>query len=256
MLTKFDLTFAPPLMNAAGSLGFLPNPDSPVELSSLGAFITNPISLRPRSPARISQLLDFPGGFLMHSGYPNPGLRSVLWHYSASWARMPIPIIVHILGEDSDRVSEMVTRLEGTAGVMGIEIGLPPKAGPDTALALARAAARELPVIMRLPLDRAAALAYALTSLLGKPFLAALSLGPPRGVLPGLDKGHIQGRMYGPAVFPLALAAVHAVAETGWPIIGGGGVYTTLQVKAMLAAGAMAVQLDAVLWRGGNITFE
>lgn len=243
-------------MNAAGSLGFLPNPDSPLELSSLGAFVTNPISLRPRSPARISQLLNFPGGFLLHSGYPNPGLRAVLRHYSAYWARMAIPVIVHLLGEDADRVSEMVARLESTAGVMGIEISLPPKAGPDTALALARAAVGELPVIMRLPLDRAADLADALTSLLGKPFLTALSLGPPRGVLPGLEKGHIQGRLYGPAVFPLALAAVHAVAETGWPVIGGGGVYSTPQAEAMLAAGAMAVQLDAVYWRGGNITLE
>ena len=243
-------------MNAAGSLGFYPNPDSALGLSSLGAFVTNPISLRPRAPARSSRLLSFPGGFLLHTGYPNPGLRTVLRHYSARWARATIPIIVHLLGEDADRVSEMVRRLETTPGVEGFEISLPPKASPDTALWLARAAVGELPVIMRLPMDRATTLASALSGLPGETCPFTISLGPPRGVLPGQEKGHIQGRMYGPAVFPLALATVHALVETGWPVIGGGGVYSAQQAKAMLAAGAIAVQLDAVFWRGGNITFK
>ena len=50
-MSKFDLTFSAPLLNAAGSLGFAPDPNGPVDLSRFGAFITNPISLRPRLPA-------------------------------------------------------------------------------------------------------------------------------------------------------------------------------------------------------------
>ncbi|RPI29157.1 MAG: hypothetical protein EHM70_15985 [Chloroflexota bacterium] len=57
--------------------------------------------------------------------------------------------------------------------------------------------------------------------------------------------------MYGPAVFPFALEAVRALAQSGTPVIGAGGVYTPEQAEAMLAAGALAVQLDAVLWKGG-----
>jgi dihydroorotate dehydrogenase len=34
-------------------------------------------------------------------------------------------------------------------------------------------------------------------------------------------------------------------------VIGSGGVYTPAQAEAMLQAGAIAVQLDAVFWRGG-----
>ena len=81
--------------------------------------------------------------------------------------------------------------------------------------------------------------------------LAALSLGPPRGLLPAPDGGLARGRLYGPAVFPLALATVKALSRFGVPVIGGGGVYRMEQAEAMLGAGAMAVQLDAVLWRGG-----
>jgi dihydroorotate dehydrogenase len=44
---------------------------------------------------------------------------------------------------------------------------------------------------------------------------------------------------------------VRDAARVGIHIIGGGGVYKREQVEVMKEAGAIAVQLDAVLWRGG-----
>ena len=46
-------------------------------------------------------------------------------------------------------------------------------------------------------------------------------------------------------------SAVQDVAHSGVPVIGSGGVYTSKDAAAMQAAGAVAIQLDAVLWRGG-----
>jgi dihydroorotate dehydrogenase (NAD+) catalytic subunit len=80
---------------------------------------------------------------------------------------------------------------------------------------------------------------------------AAISLGAPRGTLPGAAGKLIKGRLFGPAVFPLALEMIQRLLRLGSPVIGGGGVYTPQQAEAMLRAGAAAVQLDAVLWRGG-----
>jgi dihydroorotate dehydrogenase len=77
---------------------------------------------------------------------------------------------------------------------------------------------------------------------------SAVSLGAPRGKLVG-----ISGRMYGSGVFPLALRAVESLAGCGVPVIGAGGVYQQRDLEAMLAAGAFAVQVDAVLWRGGGV---
>lgn len=51
-------------------------------------------------------------------------------------------------------------------------------------------------------------------------------------------------------VFSQALRAVDELSREGIPVIGGGGVYHPSQTEAMLAAGALAVQLDTVLWRG------
>jgi hypothetical protein len=136
-------------------------------------------------------------------------------------------------------------------GVAGIELGLPPECDEAIARlfagALAEAAGGELPAILRLPLDHASALAPALVG----QELAAISLGPPHGALLDQEGRLVRGRLFGPALFPLALAAVHALAGAGIaiPVIGAGGVYTPAQAQAMRSSGAIAVQLDSVLWR-------
>ena len=64
-MTKQDLDFKSPILNAAGSLGFVPDPRGPINLQSLGAFFTNPISLSRRIPAKGPRLASFPAGFLL-----------------------------------------------------------------------------------------------------------------------------------------------------------------------------------------------
>ncbi len=61
----------------------------------------------------------------------------------------------------------------------------------------------------------------------------------------------MHGRLFGPAVFPIALASLQEVVKTGVPVIAAGGVYEPWQVKAFLEVGASAVQLDTVLWSLG-----
>lgn len=246
---KYDLFIDPPLMNAAGSLGYAPDPHGPVDTGLLGAFITNPVSLRPRNPALGPRHLPFPGGFLLHTGHPNPGLRVVLHRYRKRWSRSPRPVLVHLLAQGVDEVARMVNHLEGLAGVIaGLELGLPPQVEVEEAIAMAQSGVGELPVVLRLPLERAPELASAIAATIE---VAAFSLGPPRGALSDPDGELVHGRLYGPALYPWALEALLAIMKTGIPVIGGVGVYQPEQAEVMLAAGAIGVQLDSVLWRGG-----
>lgn len=247
-MAKVDLFFIHPLMNAAGTLGFAPEAHGPVDLAFLGAFVTNPVSLGRRTPAHGKRFLPFPGGFLLHTGFPNPGLNTVIWRCAERWARSSKPVIVNLLANKLDEVAQMSRRLEVLDGVMGIELGLPKGADREAVVALTQAACGELPVIVRLPLEQAANLAQAAV----EAGAAAVSLGAPRGVLLGPQGEMVQGRLYGPGIFPLALTAVQAIAQSGVLVIGAGGVYHQSQVEAMLKAGALAVQLDSVLWRGGG----
>lgn len=57
------------------------------------------------------------------------------------------------------------------------------------------------------------------------------------------------GRLYGPALLPRALALVRELkTQTALPIIGAGGVHSQADVDAMLAAGAVAAQMDSAVW--------
>jgi len=252
---KFDLAFTPAYMNAAGSLGYAPATHGPVDLARLGAFITNPVSWARRTPAHALRYADYPGGFLLHTGHPNPGFKTVMRRYGPVWRRAPVPVIVHLIPASPEEATRMARQLEGLPGVGGVEIGLPPETEPGAAVEMARAAAGELPVVLRLPLARAVALAKAVSVDRAGADVAAFSLCPPRGALPTPDGKLAFGRLYGPGVFPLALATVQEMAAAGLPVIAAGGIYTQEQAQTMLNAGALAVQLDTVLWRG-EFTFQ
>jgi dihydroorotate dehydrogenase len=152
-----------------------------------------------------------------------------------------------LLADNIDHVARMVPPLEELEGVMGVELGLPPDVDAGLASEMVQAAAGELPLIVRVPMERAGAIVKAVAA---TP-LTAISLAPPRGALLNKQGQRVRGRLFGPAVYPLALASVLELVEYGTPVIAGGGVYDPDQVDACLEAGAIGVQLDAVLWSLG-----
>ena len=230
-------------------MGFAPDPRAPVRWGDFGAFITNPVSLRPRIPAKQPALLEYPGGFLLHTGLPNPGLSAVLGRYARRWEHADIPVIVHLMADRPEETSKMVRMLEGIENVMAVELGFAPLLADDILLLALEMCQGELPLIVSLPGDQLLRLgARSLAE-----GAAAISLSAPRGALnAGKDQGLIEGRLYGPALFPQSLEMVYAAAKLGLPIIGAGGVWESKQIEAMLEAGALAVQVDAILWLPKN----
>lgn len=250
-MAKYDLPLRSPLMNAAGTLGFTPPAHGPIEWDQYGAFVTNPISLGRRQPAGSARQISFSGGFILHTGYPNPGIETTLRRYLNAWSHAPVPVIVHLIPRTADELAAMIPPLETCDNLAGLEVGIAPDISLEAATDLLQAALSELPIILRLPQDRALELVHSLAPFLDDGRITAISLGPGRGVLPTPDGGFLGGRIYGPAVLPTALAVVRTLSDGSLPVIGAGGVYRQQDIQAMLAAGAVAVQLDTVLWRGG-----
>ena len=184
-----------------------------VDWSKLGAFVTNPVSLATRTPAHGRRFIEFPGGFLLHTGYPNPGITQVIRHYSRHWSHSPIPIIVHLLAGNPEEVAKMAYWLEQVEGVSGLEVGVDSDVSFDMVTALTQGAYGEYPVIMRLPMERAIELAPAAI----KAEAAAISLAPPRGIYPTGDGELVQGRLYGPAILPVVLRTVHELIKLNIP---------------------------------------
>lgn len=248
-MSKRDLYFRKPLMNAAGMLGFSPDPRAPVAWEELGAFVTNPISLRPRLPAAQPSLSEYPGGFLLHTGLPNPGLASIIKTDSARWARSDLPVIVHLMADRPEETARMVQRLERAENVMAVELGFAPLLSDDIILLSLSMCLGELPLIVSLPADQLLRIGARVM----QAGAAAVSLSAPRGAFPPVPSPErreelTMGRLYGPSLFPQALEHVYTAARMGLPVIGAGGVWKREQAKALITAGALAVQVDASLW--------
>ncbi|MFU8827339.1 MAG: hypothetical protein ACNA70_07590 [Brevefilum sp.] len=242
--SKQDLVLGAPLVNVSGSLGFTSDRRAVPAVEHLGAFITNPISLRPRVPATNRACIPFPGGFLLHTGHANPGISHAIRRYRRRWAAAEIPVIVHLLVDSPGTLAEMVSRLEGLENILAIEVGLPPDM--DSALlkeALA-AGVGELPLIPCVSPEQVPLLLESLKDT--QP--AAVHLVEPRGALPDLQGGVVSGRLYGPAIFPVMLAAARVLTQAGLRVIANGGIRARWQVDALLDAGVMAVGLGSALW--------
>jgi len=245
---KRDLYFNKPLMNAAGSLGFAPDLQTREVLEtswvSFGAFVTNPLSLRPRKPAAKPEVLEYPGGFLLHTGLPNPGFHTALKKYASRWDKSDLPIIVHLMADRPEETLHMVQALEMQENVMAAELGFAPLLADDILLLTLEMCLGELPLIFSLPVEQVLSLGPRLIQAGAQ----AISIAAPRGALPAEHSSLITGRLCGPSLFPRALETVYSAAKAGLPIIGAGGVWSKENAETMLSTGALAVQVDAALW--------
>ena len=248
---KRDLYFSKPIMNASGSLGFAPDSRAGVALDSFGAFVTNPFSLRPRLPAAKPELIEYTGGFLLHTGLPNPGLRAGIKKYASRWDKSDMPIIIHLMADRPEETQRMVRMLESQENVMATELGFAPLLANDIIMLTLEMCLGEVPLIFSLPVDQVLSLGPRLI----QEGAQAISISAPHGALPltpspsPKERGElITGRLYGPSLFPQTLETVYSAAKLGLPIVGAGGVWNKENAEAMLSAGALAVQVDAALW--------
>jgi len=254
---KRDLIFGKPYMNSPGMLGYSPDPQLEIPWDRFGAFVTNPISLRPRQPTSQPDCFQYPGGVLLHSGLPNPGFKRVFEKYSVRWNKSELPIIVHLMADRPEETRRMVSDLEGMDNILAVELGFAPLLADDILLVTLELCRGEMPLIFSLYSDQV----FSLGPRLIQEGAAAVSLAAPRGAFPRSSTtktGIIEdidlnsGRIFGPALFPQSLLLVQQAVKLGIPTIGSGGIFSRKHAGTMLSVGASAVQLDVDLWKSGS----
>lgn len=242
----YGLSLRTPVLAAAGCLGYGVEYARLIDLGQLGAIVTRSTSLHGRRRAA-PRLLETPAGLLGAGEWPDPGLAYVLDQHAPVWAGWSTPVILSVVAGHADEFATIVAATEGVEGIAGIELNLAHHAEHAASITAAARAATPLPLLAKLPYSPdLGALALALAAAGADALTVA---APPPGLAPDPRSGElVSGWLAGPAIRPLALAAVQAVAQAvGCPIIGCGGVCAPADARALLAAGATAVQVGSAL---------
>jgi dihydroorotate dehydrogenase (NAD+) catalytic subunit len=240
------------------------------------AFVSKTITLRERQGNPPPRLWETAGGLINSIGLPNRGLRGYLEHDLPVLGRLPVPLLVNVMGFTRDEVARLVQEVGAHAEVAALELnvscpnvesGLVMGADPrETALLLERV--RPLtakPLIVKLTPNASDPGAVALAaqeagadavSLVNT--LRGMALHPATGE-PWL--GGRTGGVSGPAIRAIALAQVADVASrVDIPVVGMGGVESGRDAHALLIAGAALVAVGTASFRdpaaGTRITAE
>ncbi|MCK6580317.1 MAG: hypothetical protein L6Q98_19665 [Anaerolineae bacterium] len=246
---KHALIVNTPVMNAAGILGFGDSYRDLFDFSAMGAFVTNPITYAPWSPASGTRVIPLPSGILVHTGLPNPGVSKVLSAYRDLWKRLSVPVIAHVVAHSPEDMSMAIRMLEREESVAAIELGLADDISTAEVEWYVRAAVGrgEKPILARLfhgaSADHARAAIEAGAG-------GVVAFAPPRGTARDGRGRLTAGRLYGPMVKPMTLRLVGQLARRlpGVAIIASGGVHSEQDARDYIEAGAAAVQVDAAIW--------
>ena len=243
------------LLNASGCLDALTAPDV---ARSLDGFVTKTVTTEPRDGNLPVRIAETDVGMLNSIGLANPGIARFLSRHLPQLARLEVPLWVSVGGFAADEYADICSQLDDHAEVTAIELNVscPNVASPAQGTAQIVASAR---LATRKPLWAKLSAAVPDVAELARAAQDAgadgLSLvNTVRGL--ALDRQTLTpvlapevGGLSGPALKPIALAAVHACYRaTRLPIVGMGGVQFGRDVLDLVAVGARHVALGTILF--------
>ena len=240
------------LLNASGCLDALAAPDV---ARSLDAFVTKTITPEPREGNPPVRIAETESGMLNSIGLANPGRERFVAETLPRLRQLGLPLWVSVGGFAASEYAETCASVEAVAAIE-LNLSCPNvDEAPESAAEIVAAcrAATSLPLYAKLsPAAWDIAEAARAVEAAGADGLSLVNT--LRGL--ALDERTLRptlarstGGYSGPALKPVALAAVYACAgAVDLPIVGMGGVRTGLDALELIAAGASAVALGTILF--------
>jgi dihydroorotate dehydrogenase (NAD+) catalytic subunit len=241
------------LLNASGCLDALVAPDVARQFD---AFVTKTVTPEPRAGNPPVRIAETEHGMLNAIGLANPGRQVFLSQTLPHLASLGVPLWVSVGGFSARDFAETCEALDrDTVAVCELNLSCP---NVDEAAESAAEIVAACRAVMSLPLYAKlspaawdiAESARAVESA-GADGLSLVNtirgLALDDALQPRLARG--TGGYSGPALKPIALAAVHACRRaTRLPIVGMGGITTGRDVLELIACGATHVALGTVLF--------
>jgi dihydroorotate dehydrogenase (NAD+) catalytic subunit len=242
------------ILNASGCLDALTAPEAARQLD---AFVTKTVTPHPRGGNAPVRIAETDVGMLNSIGLANPGRDVFLNEVLPCLVEIGVPIWVSVGGFSATEYAETCALLDRRDEVAAVELNLScPNVdeAPESAAEIVAAcrAATVLPLYAKLSpaswdvaeiaraVEAAGADGLSLVNT-----IRGLKLDPDLRPVLGTEAGGLSG----PALKPIALAAVHACFKaTELPIVGMGGVQSGRDALELHAVGARAVALGTVLF--------
>jgi dihydroorotate dehydrogenase (NAD+) catalytic subunit len=244
------------------------------------AYVSKTITLEPRAGNPPPRLWETPGGLVNSIGLPNKGLDGYLAEdlpqlggflgdplATPEGVSRPVPVITNVMGSTGEELSALVEACDEPEEIAaielnvscpnvrtGLDIGADPAQLEKVVAGLRDRTAK--PLIVKLTPNAADVPACAQAAEAGGAdavslinTLRAMALAPGRaGARPWLGGG--TGGLSGPAIRPVALAQVAAVAaRVGIPVVGMGGVQSAAHARELLDVGATLVAVGTESFR-------
>lgn len=259
------LRFAHPVLAASGCLATGHDIPGLVDLHKLAGVVTRSLTLAPSKGWATPRSAESPSGLLSAVGLQNPGVEVFIERDLPRLRKAGVPVIGSVAGSGLQEFIRVAGALHRQPGIVALEVylsspdlerdGEPVYARLDRVLEIVGAVSRmsSVPVFAKLPplvpdlVETARACVRA-----GASGLTLVDAMPAMGV----DARRLRPRtavpvagLSGPALKPIALAAVYRVASAmpNVPVMGVGGISSGTDAVEFLLAGAWAVQVGTAL---------
>jgi dihydroorotate dehydrogenase (NAD+) catalytic subunit len=244
-----------PILNASGCLDALTAPEVARSLDGFVTKTVTPLARAGNPPPRIAETAR---GMLNSIGLQNPGIDVFMRDHLPKVEELGVPIWVSVGGFGAADFEHVCALLDDRDGVATIELNLScpnVEEAPETSAELVSAARSATSKALYAKLSPATWDIAETARAVADAGADGLSLvNTIRGL--ELDSETLRpklalgpGGYSGPAIRPIALACVHACANSvDLPIVGMGGVVSGRDALDLVAAGASAVALGTVLF--------
>jgi dihydroorotate dehydrogenase (NAD+) catalytic subunit len=263
------IDLAHPIVNASGTFDAIAARrafgDALLRRFPFSAFVSKTVTVAPRQGNPPPRLWELPAGLMNSIGLPNKGLDGYLAHDLPELARLPVPLIVNVMGFTHAEVARLVrafavrdevAALELNVSCPNVETGTLIGSDPAEVTALLDAVRplTDKPLIVKLTPNATDVPAVARAAQnAGADALSLINTLRGMALVPGTARpwlGGGTGGVSGPAVRAVALAQTAGVcAEVRIPVVAMGGVQTGRDAAELLAVGATVVAVGTESFR-------
>lgn len=262
-----------PLVLPSGILGTSRALLKRVANAGVGVVTIKSISIEPRKGHLNPTVIRYGDGFINSMGYPNMGLKEAINEYK-DLSSIGCPVIGSIVGECSEEFGELAAEFD-KLDFMAIEVPLSCPHTPRVGLMSDQTNPLKVeeiitkvvqntskPVLLKLPATGGLTIAASALNSGVSGFTATNTVGQAMLIDVYAKKpqlGFRYGGLSGPALKPLAIATVYSLygcIPKDHPIIGTGGVSRGNDVIEYIMAGAAAVGVGSIIYKGLDIFEE